>query len=897
MADEVKMTPLADIRSVQLNEKMSETTYQILHPETDAYQVITDPERRFVSDDEKEKWNQAFALGASALHYRGEYERGAYYYKYDVVYLKGNNDDYNTGNEAVYPVTDTNTNGRRFFVYMNPLPEADSGTGNGIEATIANAPSYDQFTSNHWININFESYLAEFANNVRVTTDPEDTAYTFAICEAGSDDYRTLATTSSFYINPIRKTLEFKDASNNTTIKLEGADGIVTANTFKGYLDGTAKEALFAEEAAKYTVYNRDADKNLVDGERVEIGEAYIDDAIAGLGQRIDAITDGSGNAVLSNKLIIKKNGGILNDPGFDGSIEQVVNIEFTPEEITGLLDSSDKIQERWLPDTLLGAMSYVGTFDASTGLMTTDLRDFVVDENGNQTTKHRDFRKGDYVIATVPGNLDPSGKVHDIDTERPEATYFIVGDWAVFNGDLDNSETIEASEWTKIDNTDAVRTVNGQIGNVKTYKGGWEPNTPYYEGDMVEFGTPAAIYVCIKDNSAAEFTETNFKICGRIYDADDGIELTKSDNKFRHVFKNAMSTTEGSEDHPVELTQQGIIAIDTVTRQDKYGHINKVKTTYYKLPEDTWRPVKVNGEDFKDSDINSGPLDLTYDYRATSGADRDPRVIVSKSGDKVIVSHVDAKGGDGSHTSEVLTTPVTGQIKIGLGSQFTAPNFAWNASGHVDSYSRAVYELPTDLIQHQHFNVKLTDGRSMIRSFTNDEFHALPEGDKARKFYDRHPETKTFITPAWAEPMAFSGELMANGFYQLVKNYEEGDSTELHRVIDESIEVYSGKKFNGTPITGGYDDKRLVLGQSGVHAEENSVVYSAVAVNKYGITTAGAQILEFGKGEYIVDEVSGERVWISKDPSTSLVIGGLFFRNIGPKRDNNGVSENNGTV
>jgi hypothetical protein len=42
-----------DIRSVQLNEKISDTIYQILHPETDAYQVITDPNRRFVSEEEK----------------------------------------------------------------------------------------------------------------------------------------------------------------------------------------------------------------------------------------------------------------------------------------------------------------------------------------------------------------------------------------------------------------------------------------------------------------------------------------------------------------------------------------------------------------------------------------------------------------------------------------------------------------------------------------------------------------------------------------------------------------------------------------------------------------------------------------------------------------------------
>jgi hypothetical protein len=900
MADEVKMDdipgskmkPLTkvnekgetveDIRSVQLNEKISDTEYQILHPETDAYQVITDPERRFVSEAEKAKWNKAFELGASALHYRGKYDLGIRYYKYDVVYLEGNG-SYAT-NEAVYPVTGQNTNGRRFFVYTSGAPEAVSGSGDGVLAIASNAPSYDQFIYNEWVNINFESYLAEFANNVRVTRDPTDAAYTFAICAAGTQNYRTLATTSSFFINPIKKTLEFKDASNNTTIKLDGSNGTVTANKFIGNLEGTADKAKLADEAAKYTTYQRDADKNLI-GDHVKQGAEYIDDAITGLGKRIDAITDGTGGAVLSNKLVIQKNGDSLNGDGFDGSAAQTVNIRFTPQEITGLLDSTDKIQEKWLPDTLLGAMSYIGTFDASTGLMTTDLRDFLVDADGKPTAERRPFRKGDYAIAIVAGNLDPSGAAHG--SEAPETQYFVIGDWAVYNGDLDGGNDIDAEEWTKVDNTDAVRTVNGQIGNVKTYKGAWVASTTYYQGDMVEYGNPAAIYVCIKDNSAAAFTEDNFKICGRIYAAADGIELTQKDNTFRHTFKEATSTVVGSESNPTLLTQQGIIAIDNVTRQDIYGHIKDVKTTYYKLPEDTWRPVEVNGIAFKGSAIDTGALNLTHDYRADPGSDRDPRVLVSAVGDKVVVSHKDTAIGKGSHTSEVLTTPVvTGQIKIGLGSQFTAPNFAWNASGHVDEYSASVFELPTDLIQHKHFNVKLTDGRSMIRSFTNDEFQDLADTDKARKFYDSDLVTNTFIAPSWTESMAFSGRLMANGFYQLIKDYKAGDASTLYRVIDESIKVYSGNKLNGDAIIGAYNtvNNRIELGHSGVHSNEGSVVYSAVAVNKYGITTAGAQILEFGTGEYVNEQ------WVSHDPSESLVIGGLFFRDIGPKRDNNGV-------
>jgi hypothetical protein len=45
--------------------------------------------------------------------------------------------------------------------------------------------------------------------------------------------------------------------------------------------------------------------------------------------------------------------------------------------------------------------------------------------------------------------------------------------------------------------------------------------------------------------------------------------------------------------------------------------------------------------------------------------------------------------------------------------------------------------------------------------------------------------------------------------------------------------------------------------------------VFSAVAVNRKGIAVAGGQILEFGQE-------------VDAGPSNGLVVGGLFFRNIG---------------
>ena len=81
---------IADIRNVQMNEKLSNSVYQIVHPETNAYQVITNSERRFVSDKEKEIWSNAWQLASEALHYKGVWNRNGKYRMFDVVYYDGN---------------------------------------------------------------------------------------------------------------------------------------------------------------------------------------------------------------------------------------------------------------------------------------------------------------------------------------------------------------------------------------------------------------------------------------------------------------------------------------------------------------------------------------------------------------------------------------------------------------------------------------------------------------------------------------------------------------------------------------------------------------------------------------------------------------------------------------
>lgn len=94
-------------------------------------------------------------------------------------------------------------------------------------------------------------------------------------------------------------------------------------------------------------------------------------------------------------------------------------------------LDASGKVPVSELPAAVLGALSYQGTWDAATNTPTLT--------SGVGT-------KGYYYVVSVAGNTNLDG-----------ITDWVVGDWAVFNGTV----------WQQIDNTDAVTSVNGQVGTV----------------------------------------------------------------------------------------------------------------------------------------------------------------------------------------------------------------------------------------------------------------------------------------------------------------------------------------------------------------------------------------------------------------------------------------------
>ena len=94
-------------------------------------------------------------------------------------------------------------------------------------------------------------------------------------------------------------------------------------------------------------------------------------------------------------------------------------------------LDAGGKVPVSELPAAVLGALSYQGTWDASTN---------------NPTLTSSVGTKGYYYVVSVAGSTNLNG-----------ITDWLVGDWAVYNGSI----------WQKVDNTETVTSVNGQTGAV----------------------------------------------------------------------------------------------------------------------------------------------------------------------------------------------------------------------------------------------------------------------------------------------------------------------------------------------------------------------------------------------------------------------------------------------
>ena len=136
----------------------------------------------------------------------------------------------------------------------------------------------------------------------------------------------------------------------------------------------------------------------------------------------------GLGSMSTQNSNSISVTGGSISGTTVSGYIP-------TTEKAAALgvatLDAGGTVPLSQIPASIQGGVSYQGTWNASTNTPT------LTNEVGT---------KGYYYVVSVAGNTNLDG-----------ITSWNVGDWAIFNGTV----------WQKVDNTDAVTSVNGYTGTV----------------------------------------------------------------------------------------------------------------------------------------------------------------------------------------------------------------------------------------------------------------------------------------------------------------------------------------------------------------------------------------------------------------------------------------------
>lgn len=175
-------------------------------------------------------------------------------------------------------------------------------------------------------------------------------------------------------------------------------------------------------------------------------------------------------NNITSNSFI--KSGGTSSqflkaDGSVDGNTYQNTSQKNQANGYAGL-DSGVKIFLSQLPDSILGALIYQGTWNATTNSPT------LSNPPSSDT-------KGHYYVTNTAGTQF--------------GITFAVGDWIVSNG----------TEWQKVDNSDAVTTVFGRLGNVVANEGDYSSFYPLLNGT----GATGTWGINISGNAATANTAT----------------------------------------------------------------------------------------------------------------------------------------------------------------------------------------------------------------------------------------------------------------------------------------------------------------------------------------------------------------------------------------------------
>jgi hypothetical protein len=228
--------------------------------------------------------------------------------------------------------------------------------------------------------------------------------------------------TVSISSNPILPGVGSVVVPTGTTAQRVASEGAFRLNTDTGLFEGYSNSA-WSAFAAGSGVTSISTGTGLTGGPITSIGTI----SIANTG--VTAATYGSASAV--PVFAVNAQGQLTSVTDTNISIASSAITDKGLANGVASLDGSGTVPLSQLPAAILGALKYQGAWNASTNTPT------LISSTGTQ---------GYYYVVSVAGTTNLNG-----------ITDWQIGDWAIFNG----------SVWQKVDNTDAVTSVNGYTGTV----------------------------------------------------------------------------------------------------------------------------------------------------------------------------------------------------------------------------------------------------------------------------------------------------------------------------------------------------------------------------------------------------------------------------------------------
>lgn len=303
-------------------------------------------------------------------------------------------------------------------------------------------------------------------------------------------------------------------------------------------------------------------------------------------------------------------------------------------------LDANSKILETYLPSSIIGSLKYIGTWNANTN---------------NPTLPDPTTVNGNYYIVNTAGTY--------------LSTSYSVGDWIVSNG----------IDWQKIDNTDAVSTVFGRVGNILANSSDYDTFYPTLT-DLPNLVTNNTAVVAntakvgITTQQSADIVTNNSKVGITTQQAND---IVTNNAKVGITTQQAADITTNNSKVGITTTQANEIIANTAKVGITTSQADEITANNAKISFDSvssTRLANTSGTNTGDQDLSGYLLNTTDTF--TGDLTIAGNTTLYSSGDKTLT--IGAQYGGGTEL-RLLPASTSGYARINVNNTNAPLDFQMN--------------------------------------------------------------------------------------------------------------------------------------------------------------------------------------------------------------------------